>query len=528
MATKIIQGDQEKRRGIHYEYDPSDKPLGVGGMGTVYRGWRFDNYSGEQREVAIKELSVGLPQHVIARARREASLQLKNDHLIEMIGFVEIRAKDELGTPVVRYYVISEFLHGITLDALLKGKITDYRGEVIPFAQELYGQYMNDPYHFSLTVIRSLLSGLMALHDAGYIHRDIDPSNIMITADGHIKLIDFGIAKNIKGSHTDEASYTQVGQFIGKPKYAAPELARGLTNSLGFPTDLYAVGILLFQLVTGHVPFDGEMAEVLEMQINKKMPLQEIKQAELRKIIKTATRKNKEQRFQSAAEFRVAVDKLVPLSYPGKNINWGKVGAVAAAAAVLAGCLWWLLPDRHPATGRSQEEAGRVALAQTGKQESAKPSPGDDAALYLKTVSELKDGTTAGQGLEQLNRLTESTSPEISYKATFLLSRLYFANAPDQSEVPDSIKQMQKALNSLIQIDNKRAHTLLLKAVEINGDDYHSLYELGCNYMSRDKRGADKDLGQAKTYLQKARSLAEQAGDKDYQDKIERRLSKLW
>lgn len=72
--------------GVHYEYDPSDRPLGVGGMGTVYRGWRFDDYSGQQREVAIKELSLGLPQHVIVRARREASLQLRNDNLIEMIG----------------------------------------------------------------------------------------------------------------------------------------------------------------------------------------------------------------------------------------------------------------------------------------------------------------------------------------------------------------------------------------------------------------------------------------------------------
>ena len=66
-----------------------------------------------------------------------------------------------------------------------------------------------------------------------------------------------------------------------------------------------------------------------------------------------------------------------------------------------------------------------------------------------------------------------------------------------------------------------------MKAVEINGDDYHSLYELGCNYMSRDKRGAVKDLELAKTYLLKARSLAEQAGDKDYQERIGKRLSKL-
>lgn len=523
---KIIQGDKERKMGIHYEYDPSDRPLGVGGMGTVYRGWRFDNYSDQQREVAIKELNLGLPDHVIVRARREASLQLRNDNLIEMIGFVEIHSKDELGTPVTRYYVISEFLHGVALDALLGGKVTDYRGKVIPFAQELYGKYINDPYHFALTVIRSLLSGLMALHDAGFIHRDIDPSNIMITSDSHIKLIDFGIAKNIRSNHTDEASYTQVGQFIGKPKYAAPELARGLTDSLGIPTDLYAVGILLFQLVVGHVPFDGEMAEVLEKQINKEIPLQEIKQAELRKIIKTATKKNKERRFQSAAEFRVAVDKLVPLSYPDKGVDLVKVSSVAAVLAIVIGCFCWLFSDNEPDNSRliKQETAHNDDFTP----HNANVNVGyDDAIEYLNTVSDLKNEMTAGRALAHLKELTNSSSADIRYKATFLLSRLYFANAADQSEVPDSIEQMQKALNDVVQIDNERAHTLLLKAVEINGNDYHSLYELGCNYMSRDKRGASKDLGRAKTYLLRARALAEQAGDRDYQIRINKRLSKL-
>lgn len=513
MAMKIIQGDTEKKIGVHYEYDPSGKPLGVGGMGTVYRGWRFDDYSGQQREVAIKELNLGLPQHVIVRARREASLQLRNDNLIEMLGFVEIRSKDEFGTPVIRYYVISEFLHGITLEALMNGTVTDYRGEVIPFAQELYGKYLNDSYHFAITVIRSLLSGLMALHDAGFIHRDIDPSNIMVTSDSHIKLIDFGIAKNIRNSHTDEASYTQVGQFIGKPKYAAPELARGLTNSLGIPTDLYAVGILLFQLVVGHVPFDGEMAEVLEMQINKDIPLLEVKQAQLRKVIKTATKKNKDQRFQSAAEFRVAVDKLMPLSYPDKSVNWIKVGSVAAGVAILFGGSWWFFskPDND-----NEKNIPTAVINQP-----------QDETLYSNAVSDLKNGITAESGLDQLKQLTASSSSEISYKATFLLSRLYFANAADSLEVADSLRQMQKSLNNIIQTDNEQAHSLLQKAVEINDKDYHSLYEFGCDYMSQGKRGTNKDLDLAKTYLLRARSLAEEAGDKDYLDRIERRLSIL-
>ncbi len=231
MASIRIQGENERQKGIYYEYDPSDAPLGEGGMGKVYKGWCCSETTNQRREVAIKFLYSDLPPHVIARARREAAVQLRNDNLVEMFGFVEISAKDELGQPIVRYHVISEYLHGVTLDKLLSGNVCDSKGNVIPFAQELYGKFLNNSYSFALTIVRSLLSGLMALHDAGYIHRDIDPSNIMITSDGKIKLIDFGIAKKLSGNNTKESSYTVDGQFIGKPKYAAPELVRGLVDS---------------------------------------------------------------------------------------------------------------------------------------------------------------------------------------------------------------------------------------------------------------------------------------------------------
>ena len=524
---RIIQGDAEKRMGVHYEYDPWERPLGTGGMGVVYRGWRFDDYAGQQREVAIKELNLDLPPHVIMRARREAALRLRSDCLVEMIDFVEMRSKDVLGGSVMRYYVISEFLHGTTLDSLLKGNVTDYKGEVIPFAQELYGKYLNDPYHFALMVVRSVLSGLMSLHDAGYIHRDIDPSNIMVTSDGHIKLIDFGVVKDIKSNHTDETP-TQIGQFIGKPKYAAPELVKGLTDALGVPTDLYAVGILLFQLVTGHVPFDGGSAEVLLMQMDKKMPLHEVKQAELRKVIRMATQKNKERRFQSAAEFCVAVERLVPLSYPGKKLYGLKFGAAAVVSALLVwGGLGMFGNDD------SESVVGRAAFVDAGqRREEVSSDVAGEAAYraelpYADVVALLKNEATAEYGLEQLEILTNSSSSETRYKATFLLSRLYFENEADKAEEPDSIGEMRRSLRGTIHIDNKKAHALLKKAIAIDGEDYHSLYELGCNYMSKNKRGASKDLNLAKTYLLKALDLAEQAGDQEYKTRIEKRLSIL-
>ncbi len=525
---RVIQGDTGKKLGIHYEYDPTDKPLGEGGMGVVFRGWRFEEYTGLQREVAIKVLNPGLPQHVIIRARREASVQIRNENLIEMIDFVEVKSKDELGTPITKYYVISEFLHGVTLDALLNGKVTDYKGEVIPFARELYGKYLNNSYLFALTIIRSLLSGLMALHDAGYIHRDIDPSNIMITADGHIKLIDFGISKKISGPITDDTSYTQIGQFIGKPKYAAPELVRGLSNSLAIPTDLYAVGILLYQLITGHVPFDGEMAEILEMQLNNKLPLKNIKQKALRNIIKKATQKNKDKRFQSAAEFRVAIDKLFPLPYPQRELNFVKVNMVAAILIVLIGFFWWIL------TKAPELDTNNITEIEQSEKNSTifnwgidKPKEENDDIKYNKALVMLKNADTAQEGLSLLNNLKNSSSDNIRYNAVFLLSRLYFKNKVDSLDVPDSIRHMQQALIGIISIDNKKAHQYLIEATTINNNDYHSLYELGCNYMSSGKRGTNKDLKKAKEYLEKAQTLAKTAKDKEYIEKTRIKLALL-
>lgn len=526
MVTVRIQGESEKQKGIYFEYDPSDTPLGEGGMGKVYKGWCCNESNNQRREVAIKFLYSDLPAHVIARARREAAVQLRNDNLIEMLGFVEIGSRDDLGQSIVRYHVISEYLHGVTLDKLLNGVVTDNKGNVIPFAQELYGKYQHSPYSFAITVVRSLLSGLMALHDSGYIHRDIDPSNIMVTSNGKIKLIDFGIAKRISGNNTKETSYTVDGQFIGKPKYAAPELVRGLVDSQNFTTDLYAVGILLYQLLVGKVPFDGEMAEVLEMQLNKKMPLKNVKQKQIREVIETATQKKRSQRFQSAAEFRVAVDKLMPLDYPGKSIDLKKAGIVLGSAAVLAGIivggikLISNIPNNDVA-GREEIYAIDSSSASSGNDKVARPDV-FSGNTYSLAVDLLSNRETASEGLTMLKDLAH----ERNYAAAFLLSRLYFSSdeSVDVGAFTDSVTRFRK--NVGLAPHNPEAHRLLKNAVAINPNDYRSLFELGCDFKSN-KRGATKNPDSAYIYLDKARILAEKDGAHDYLKLIKRRMVNL-
>lgn len=309
MAIIKLQGEEEKKKGIYFEVDPSDKPLGEGGMGKVYKGKSIDTKTGASRPVAIKFLFADLPEQAIERARREASVQLKNDNLIEMLGFVETDVVVK-GEATKHYHVVSELLHGVSLSDIFEGKCADAEGNEVPAARKLLNELSNSPDHFAKTVMKAVLSGLMALHDAGYIHRDIDPSNIMVTDEGHIKLIDFGICKQMTNLTTNDQSLTVAGAFMGKPEYASPELALGDLKHQNQTTDIYAMGVLLYQCVLGHVPFEGPRHEVLDMQLKRKMPVQDIKYKELRRICEKATNKKQELRYQTSAEMRVDVESI--------------------------------------------------------------------------------------------------------------------------------------------------------------------------------------------------------------------------
>ncbi len=309
MAIVRLQGVAEQKKGIYYEVDSSLEPIGEGGTGKVYEGLSINTRTGETRPVAIKFMFTDLTEQVVERARREATIQLRNDNLVEMLGFIETESMQ--GKHVVRHYhVVSELLQGVSLSDLFNGKCTDIKGREIPYAKKLLGIFMKDPDHFAKIITMNVLSGIMALHDAGYIHRDIDPSNVMITNDEHIKLIDFGICKQMKQLTTHDKIQTVAGVFMGKPEYAAPELALGDIKHQDQTTDIYAIGILMYQCIMGHVPFEGKRLEVLEKQLKQSVPVKNIKNAALRRVIEKACQKKQELRYQSSAEMRVAIESI--------------------------------------------------------------------------------------------------------------------------------------------------------------------------------------------------------------------------
>ncbi|MCR5152577.1 MAG: serine/threonine protein kinase [Prevotella sp.] len=513
MAILRLQGQKEIDAGIYYEFNTNDEPLGEGGTGKVYAGRCVNEKTGISEEVAIKFLYSDLPENMIERARREAAIHIHNENLVEMKGFFEIVDDMGNGRMMKRYHVVSELIHGVMLNDLMHGKTTDHDGKQMPFAQELYKDYVNDPYHFSLFIIKSVLSGLMALHDAGYIHRDIDPTNIMITTDRKVKLIDFGIAKQLIQLSTFDKSLTSTGQFMGKVSYAPPELALGDIKNQNRTTDIYSVGILLYQCIVGHLPFEGANNEVLAMQLRSKVPTGPIKQTALKKVIETATAKKQSQRYQSAAEFRVALEKIQNLPYPEKGVGIKKLGIIAGVviivAAIVAGGIFAFknISGSKPTTIEGGEE-----------QTTTTQSPNSYGAI----VERLKQPSTAKTAMKSLDSLVNMNNTE----AMYLKSRLLFVSKSASDYRPDSIKEMQEA--TAITTDNKQANELLLKVIGLNPKDYRALYDLGCDFLGGESRNEaiERDIDKADHYFTEALKYAKESKDTDFITLIEAQMAK--
>lgn len=546
MSVMIIQGAAERLAKIHYEIDTEEKPLGVGGMGQVFKGIRVDEKTGVRIPVAIKFLFDDLPVNVIERARREASIQIHNENLVEMYGFIQIDEEIAPGKVHERYHVVSELLHGVMLYDLLKGKVTDNEGSLIPFAEELYRIYQNERREFAVFIIKNVLSGIMALHDKGYVHRDIDPSNIMITSDRKVKIIDFGIAKQMSTLNTQDQLLTTAGMFMGKAAYAAPELVLGDVSHQNETTDIYAIGIMFFQLVTGNLPFEGATHEILEMQQHKKMPLQLIEDKALRKIIGKATEKEQSKRYQSAAEFRVAVEQLKSLEKESashikieefvKGHQKQMVIVAAVMAVIIVGCIGVMISGDD---GKSEED---LLAIQQRRAELQDVVIDDTKAYYeidslsgctIKTsalitqeaLSYLQSPTEALKGLDLLDKVI-SKKYISSAEAAYLKGRLY-------AESHDSLSlylKMRENLKGKISVDNQKSHKLNLLSVQLDSTSYKALYELGCDYYAGETRigvADSRDISLALSYFEKGLKYAESAGDEEFVNKCAKRIEEL-
>lgn len=557
MSLLYIQGEGEKKKHIHYEVDPKLPSLGEGGMGQVLRGVMVNERNGVRQDVAIKFLFEDLPAHAVERARREASIQIHNENLVEMFGFIEV--VDGNGTK--RYHVVSELLQGVMLFDLLNGKTTDKYGNEVAFAQELYHQYQNDKFGFAVFIVKNILSGLMALHDKGYIHRDLDPSNIMITHDKKVKIIDFGIAKQLNALNTQDQQLTSTGQFVGKAAYAAPELVLGDIRHQDRSTDIYAVGIMLYQFIVGELPFEGAMAELIKKQINEKLPLKNVPYKAIRRIIEKATAKKQGDRYQSASEMRVDLEHLTkqdakPSStsfdtFPDIGGSKKTIGIIAAAVIVLAiagGAFFFMQKDSPVAAEPSEEEVAQVSQAYKDSLYEARngqvidspemsmvtdPESGAEmmpvSLLADKALKALEDPASQEEGLTQLREIIDKYS---SYKnsAHALALMAAITQPEDVTIAPERIKRLRKQTAETVHRNAKRAHELAEMAVNADPECYQALFELATDYVAGEIRtgeSSESKPAEALKMFKEGLGYAQSEGDSEYITLFNKRIEQV-
>ncbi len=257
--------------------------LGVGGMGQVYLG--VQPMIGSR--VAIKILSTECTRNpeLLERFFSEARAVnlIRHESIVSVIDMAQL--------PDGRPYIIMEFVDGRTL------------GEIVRAGQAPIGGIVQ--------VVTEILSALGAAHALGIVHRDLKPDNVLITAEGHAKVLDFGIAKLAPGLSNGLSPRTRTGALLGTPAYMAPEQISGAEN-VDARTDLYAAGVVLFEAVTGRTPFQGEtLYDLMKAHLEQVPPSPRALRPELpaaiERVILTALAKDPAHRFQTAGDMTRAL-----------------------------------------------------------------------------------------------------------------------------------------------------------------------------------------------------------------------------
>ncbi len=253
--------------------------LGQGGMARVF----LAQDESLHRQVAIKVLADRHSDdpHFIERFQREARAAARLNHP----NIVQVYDQSQGGMS----YIVQEYVEGETLKDLIRRES--------PL----------DPRR-AITIALQILAALRIAHQQGVVHRDVKPQNILMQPDGKVKVADFGIA-----SAGGDTEMTEAGSIVGTAQYLAPEQARGLT--VGPPADLYALGIVLYEMLSGRVPFEGDTAVNVAMRhvqeapqpLTERNPLVPVA---LEAVVMRALAKDPRQRYQSADEMGIELDRV--------------------------------------------------------------------------------------------------------------------------------------------------------------------------------------------------------------------------
>ena len=301
--------------------------IGRGAIGTVYEGW--DPILA--RKVAVKTLPLltvdeeGREKQVRFLREARAAASLYHPNIVAVYDYGET---DRLA------YIVMELISGRPLDAVLE------HGARLPPAE-------------AAAIMDGLLAGLQHSHERGVVHRDIKPANIVLSSSGAVKITDFGIA------HLESSDMTRVGSVMGTPAYMAPEQVLG--EAVDARTDIYAAGVVLYQMLLGRRPFEGGTASIMHKIVNAQPNLQgnllDGSLPGLVAVLGKALAKNPDDRYASARELARALHAELGAAGPMPP-GYADDATLVAAPEPLSGA--------HRSGTRSGTGTAAIARADTG------------------------------------------------------------------------------------------------------------------------------------------------------------------
>jgi len=254
--------------------------LGKGGMGRVYRA--IDKKLNEEVAIKLIKPEIATDKKTIQRFSNELRLARKMAH--KNIGRM-YELMEERGT----HFISMEYIPGEDLKSFIR------RTAPLSTAR-------------TLSIAKQVCEGLAEAHDLGVIHRDLKPQNIMIDKQGNVRIMDFGIARSLK-----EKGITGAGVMIGTPEYMSPEQVEG--KDVDQRSDIYSLGVILYEMVTGQVPFEGDTPFTVGVKHKSEVPKdpQELNTQmpkDLSRVILKCLEKEKNERFQDAEELRLELENI--------------------------------------------------------------------------------------------------------------------------------------------------------------------------------------------------------------------------
>jgi serine/threonine-protein kinase len=374
--------------------------VGRGGMADVYRG--TDTML--ERPIAVKILT-DRSDDIRKRFLREAQSMAKLNHR-NIVGVYDAGQADGLS------YIIMELMQGRTLAQIPNGELT---------------------MHTAIRYFIDLLEALSYAHDQGLVHRDVKPANVMVLGDGNIKVMDFGLSRRT----SEMSSVTNAGEIVGTIAYLSPE--RFLGKVADARSDLYSVGIMMYEVFTGSVPFKSETDDLVAVifahvneppvpprSVNRGVPMQ------IERIILKLLEKDPDRRYQNARELIVELQSLIGGGPGGASDTTPAQSRSAMAAAAAPEAVREVLEKTFGSTrtlneGYSETLAGMLATRKRNYPEATR--------AYTSALTAFK---TAGNDLEHAKTALKF--------AMMIAQKNAEGDQPDRKEIDQAVEVLSDAL----------------------------------------------------------------------------------